>query len=125
MSEVNTNLTRQDVDRRMRDFALRVIQLSTALPNGRVGDVLGKQILKSGTSIGANYREAGRASSTKQFVSTLEIAQREADETLYWIDLIERAELVQANRLNPLREECGELSAIITASIRRAKQNTE
>jgi four helix bundle protein len=114
------NLTRADVQKRMRDFALRIIRLSASLPNDRASDVLGKQVLKSGTSVGANYREAGRASSTKHFISTLEIAQREADETLYWLELIDGTGLIKSHRIEPLREECGELVAMLTASIRKA-----
>jgi four helix bundle protein len=115
---------RVEIETRTRDFALRVIRLTANLPKDRISDVIGKQLLKAGTSIGANYREAGRASSTKHFVSTLEIAQREADETLYWLDLLEGADLVAASRLTALKDECRELLAIITASIRKAKQSS-
>jgi four helix bundle protein len=114
-------MERRDIEQRTKNFALRVIRLTTALPDGRMADVIGKQLLKSGTSIGANYREAGRASSTKHFVSTMEIAQREADETLYWLELLEGAEFITSERLTSLKEECRELLAIITASIRKAK----
>jgi len=76
-------MNRRDIEQQTKDLSLRIIKLTTALPKGRASDVIGKQLLKSGTSLGANYREAGRASSTKHFVNTLEIAHREADETLY------------------------------------------
>jgi len=116
-------MQRDEMCERTSEFALRVIRLVAALPDDRVGNVLGKQILKSGTSIGANYREASRASSPRQFVSTLEIVQRETDETLYWIDLIDRANLLPAGKLDTLKKECDELLSIVTASIRTAKQN--
>jgi four helix bundle protein len=77
----------QDLRKRTKQFAVRVVRLSASLPANRVGDVLGRQILKSGTSVGANYREALRASSKRHFISTLEISAREADETLYWLKI--------------------------------------
>ncbi len=109
---------------RTQDFAVRIVKLVAALPNGRIFDVLGKQILKSGTSIGANYREAVRASSRRHFVTNLEVVQREADETLYWLDLLSETELVKPNRLTALKTECNELLSIITATIRTTKKCT-
>lgn len=106
---------------RVRRFSLRIIRLSSALPKGRVGDTLGRQVLRCGTSVGANYCEAARASSKRHFVTTMEIAQREASETLYWLDLIGDAELVTTQRIAPLRQECQEILAILTAAIRTAK----
>lgn len=84
--------------------------------------VLGRQLVKSGTSIGANYREAARASTKRHFVTTLEIAQREASETDYWLTLLAESDLLPSKRLEPLRHECHELIAILTASIRTAKK---
>ena len=84
---------------RTKKFALRVIRLVTSLPAGRVGDVFGRQLLKSGTSVGANYREALRASSRRHFITTTEIAAREADETLYWMELLVESGTVRASRL--------------------------
>jgi four helix bundle protein len=107
---------------RTRSFAVRIIRLVAALPKGRTGDVLGRQVLKSGTAIGANYCEGLRASTRRHFVTTLEIAQREADETLYWLDLIAEAELVKSERLKGIRKECDELLCILTATIRTAKR---
>jgi four helix bundle protein len=108
---------------RTKAFALRIIRLVAALPKDRVADVLGRQLLKSGTSIGANYREAVGASSRRQFITTLEIAQRECEETLYWIDLIRESGLFPTRRLEDLLGEAGELRAILTATIRTAKNN--
>lgn len=81
--------------------------------------------MKSGTSIGANYKEAQHATSHKHFITTMEIAQREAAETEYWLELIVEAEIVEAKVLKDLRSECSELKAILTASIRTAKKNQE
>ena len=106
---------------RTKQFALRIIRLVAALPKNRLGEVLGRQILRSGTSIGANYHEALRASSRKQFISTLQIVLREADETLYWLELILEAEGVKPSRLGPLIAECRELVAIFVATIRTSK----
>jgi four helix bundle protein len=107
---------------RTKQFALRIIKLVAALPKNRVGDVLGRQILRSGTSIGANYREALRASSRKHFISTLEIVLREADETLYWLELIRESETVKPSRLEAITKECSELVAIFVATIRSTKE---
>ena len=106
---------------RTKQFALRIVKLSAALPTTRLGDVLGRQILKSGTSVGANYREATRASSKRHFISTLQIALREADETMYWLELISESSLVKPSRLEPLTNECNELIAILVATVRSAK----
>lgn len=106
---------------RTKQFALRVIRLAAAMPKTRLGDVLARQILRSGTSVGANYREALRASSSKHFISMLEIVVREADETLYWLELIQDSECVTPARLGPLLEECEELVAIFVATIRSTK----
>ena len=106
---------------RTKAFALRIIRLVAALPKSRLGDVLGRQLLRSGISIGANYREALRASSRKQFISTLEIVLREADESLYWLELIAESAVMKPSRLAPLTVECHELVAILAATIRTTK----
>ena len=110
---------------RTKRFALRIIKLAAGLPAGRVGDVVGRQILKSGTSIGANYREALRASSKRHFISILEIAAREADETLYWLELLAESNIVKPPRLTPLIDETDQLIAILTATIRTAKSRSK
>jgi len=110
--------------RRTQTFGSRIVKLVAALPTGRISDVLGRQILKSGTSVGANYREACRASSTRHFISTAAICLREADETDYWIDLIRDAELMSDERLHPLQKECNELIAILVTTINTAKQSS-
>ncbi len=116
-------MNRDEMRRRTKDFALRIIRLCGALPNNRVGDVVARQILKAGTSIGANYREALRASSQRQFISIAEIAVREADETNYWLELIQDAGLVIPQLLKDLADECDQLTAILTATIKTAKSN--
>jgi len=116
-------MDRDELRERTKRFALRIIKLAAALPRNREGDVLGRQILKSGTSVGANYCEALRASSRKQFVSMTEIALREADETLYWLDLLAESEMMSAVRLADLRDECNQLIAILAATVKTSKEN--
>lgn len=106
---------------RTKAFALRIIKLSRALPASRVGDVIGRQVLRSETSVGANWREATRASSKRHFISTTDICIREAAETLYWLELLSESELVKPSRLSAIMDECNQLLAIFTATAKRAK----
>ncbi len=115
-------MNRREMQDRTKKFALRIIKLVANLPSGRTGDVLGRQLLKSGTSIGANYREACRASSRRHFVTTLEISAREADESQYWLELLAESNLIKASRLADLRKECTQIVAILTAACRTAKR---
>jgi len=117
-----STMTPDAMKARTRTFALRVIKLVGALPRNPVADVLGRQLMKSGTSIGANYREAQHASSRRHFATTLEIAQREADESLYWLELIATSGIIKPARIDPLQAECAELLSILTAAVRRAKR---
>jgi four helix bundle protein len=116
-------MNQQDLKLRTKQFALRIIRLSAALPNSREAEVLGRQLLKAGTSVGANYREALRASSRRHFISNLEICLREGDEAIYWLELLADSEIVSASRLNDLIDECNQLVAILTATVRSAKAN--
>jgi four helix bundle protein len=116
-------MNRDELRNRMKHFSLRIIQLVGRLPNNRLGDVLGKQILRSGTSIGANYCEAMRASSKRHFISIVEIAAREAAETQYWLELLAESDIFKPSLLSPLMQECNELAAILTATGRTAKRN--
>ncbi|MEM6853812.1 MAG: four helix bundle protein [Planctomycetota bacterium] len=117
-------MDRDELLARTKKFGVRIIKLSAALPKNQVGDTIGRQLLRSGTSVGANYHEACHASSNRHFITTMEVAQREARETEYWLDLVEQAELINPHQLADLRAECSELIAILTASIRTAKSNT-
>ena len=108
-------MDKRELEKRTKDFALRIIKLVAELPKGRIGDVLGYQILKSATSIGANYREANRAASKADFSYKINIAEREASETLYWLELLGESGIVPEERLSPLMAECDELVAIFTA----------
>ncbi len=108
---------------RTKSFALRIIKLVAAMPDGPLGDVLGRQVLKSGTSVGANYREALRASSKKHFASIIEIVLREADETLYWLELLAESGTLKPSRLADLIQECNELVAIFTTTAKTSRKS--
>jgi four helix bundle protein len=106
----------------MKSFAVRVLRLGDALPRGRAGDIIARQLIRCGTSIGANYRAACRAKSPADFVAKLAIAEEEADEVTYWLDLVTEAKLVKPPRLDALRKEANELTAILVASIKTARR---
>jgi four helix bundle protein len=118
-------MNRELLKKRTKNFALRIIRLATSIPRGRTGEVIGRQVLKSGTSIGANYREALRASSKKHFLSTIRIVVREADETLYWLELLAESNTIKPSQLTNLIQECSELIAIFSATQKttRSKRN--
>ena len=111
-----------DLKRRTKAFALRVIKLVEALPKTRTADVIGRQLLRCGTSVGANYRAAARARSNADFIAKMGIVEEEADESLYWMELLVESGLVDAERLAPLMTETNEIVAIIVASINTARQ---
>lgn len=110
-----------DLRVRTKAFLRRVIRLFAALPRNPVGQILGRQLLRAGTSIGANHREASRARSKAEFIAKLGDCLKEADESEYWLELIHDEKLVKPSRLQPLLRESGELVAIFTKSIRTAK----
>ena len=103
---------------RTKRFALDVIRLVECLPRGRTADVLGKQLLRAGTSVGANYRAACRGKSTADVVAKLGLVEEEADESLYWMELLMEAKLIQANAAEPLMSEADEIVAMTVASIK-------
>jgi four helix bundle protein len=115
-------MDRNEMTERVMLFGVAIVKLCSALPNNTIGWVLGKQLLKSGTSVGANYCEALRSSSQAHFVSIIEIAQRECAETKYWLALLRRSEVLDPSRLVELEDECDQLLRILTATSRTAKQ---
>jgi four helix bundle protein len=108
----------QEFKKRTKELALRVIKLVGALPKNTVSDVVGKQLIRSGTSVGANYRAACRARSTADLIAKLRIVEEEADECLYWIELIVEAKLVDATNLRSIMSETNEILAMTVASIK-------
>jgi four helix bundle protein len=105
---------------RTRHFALRIIRLVASLPSQRAADIVGRQLLRSGTSIGVNYREASRVATKRHFAAILSTALREADETLYWLELQRDAKLVRAQLLRDLVDESNQLVAILASSVKTA-----
>jgi four helix bundle protein len=103
------------LEKRTRDFGIRIIRLSTALPDTPEGREIRRQITKSGTSVGANYREANRARSKADFKSKIKICQGEASETQYWLEVIGELKWLSWERLKPEYDECCELLAIFTS----------
>jgi|SRR5687768_4451938 four helix bundle protein len=105
------------------DFALRAIKLQQYLAAEQKEFVLSKQVLRSGTSIGANVEEAGQAQSKSDFIHKLSIAQKEAFETHYWIRLLRDSRMLTASQADSLLADCEELQKMITASIKTVKRN--
>ena len=113
----------QDVELRARTktFALRIVRLYVSLPKTTEAQVLGKQVLRSGTSVGAHYREAQRAKSNADFISKIEGALQELDETAYWLELLVEAKIVPEDKLAPLVKETDELIAIFVTIVNKMK----
>ena len=109
-----------DLKIRTRDFALRIIRLYSSLPKSTEAQVIGKQVLRSGTSVGANYREGLRARSRPEYATKLNLSLMELEETLYWLELMEESVLKNLEVAN-LKIEAGELCAILVTLIKRAK----
>ena len=112
----------QDLRTRTTDFALRIIKLYTSLPKTSEAQVLGKQVLRSGTSIGANYREGHRAKSDADIVNKFETVLQELDETDYWLELLVKSNIMVAAKADPLRKEASELLAIFTTIVTKIKK---
>ena len=116
-------MTKEELKYRTKQFALMIIKLVEDLPNNRAGNTLGNQIIRSGTSVAANYRSACRARSHADFISKITVVEEECDGTLFWLEMILEANLLGMNRIEPLIKEANELTAIFTASGKSAKQN--
>ncbi|MCU0784167.1 MAG: four helix bundle protein [Verrucomicrobia bacterium] len=114
----------RDLKPRTKEFALRVIRMFSALPrNDAVAQILGKQVLRSGTSVGANYREASRARSKLEFISKIGDSLKEIEETEYWLELLVDSGCVKSTAMNPLLDETRQLIAIFTTIDKNAKGN--
>lgn len=112
----------QQFKERTRNVALRIIRLVDALPTPRAAEVIGRQLLRCGTSIGANYRAACRGKSAADMVAKLAIVEEEADEAIYWTELLIDARLVAKNRLASLIDELNQIVAMIVASQRTLRR---
>lgn len=120
MTEADTP-KREDLRKRTRAFALRIIKLYVSLPKSAEAQVIARQLLRSGTSVGAHYAEAYRAKSNKDFISKMEGALQELEETAYWFSLLKDAEIVNASKLADVTKECDELIAIFVTIVRKVK----
>jgi four helix bundle protein len=110
-----------DIMKRTKLFALRVIRLYSSLPKTTEAQVIGKQIIRSGTSVGAHVREANRSRSDAEMISKTEGALQELEETMYWLELLAEADIVRAERLSDLINEANELTAILVTSTKTLK----
>jgi four helix bundle protein len=126
MKDETKKLNKDDRDLRQRtkDFSIRIIRMYSTLSKSTEAQVLGKQVLRSGTSVGANYREACRARSKAEFVAKVGDCLKELDESSYWFELLEEAEIVAKSSLEPLQKECDELLAIFTTIAKKCKTTT-
>lgn len=111
----------KDLKIRTKEFALRVIRLYSALPKSTEAQVMGKQLLRSSTSVGAHYREGSRARSDAEFVSKIEGGLQELEETCYWMELLVEAGIVPESKLADLMDEANQLAAILTTCAKNAK----
>ena len=116
-------MDQEELKERTKQFALGIIRFTESLPRTRTADVLGGQLLRSGTSVGANYRSACRAKSVADFIAKMGIVEEEADESIYWLELLIGAKVVDATETELLIKEAKELLAITIASIKTARKN--
>ena len=115
-------MTQEEMKTRTKQFALRVIRLVESLPNGKAANVIGNQLLRSGTSVGANYRALCRAKSTADFINKLSIVEEEADESIYWMELLIEGKIVKENLLENLMDEGNQILSIVVSSIKTSKE---
>ena len=114
-------MDKAELEKRTKQFALRIIAFAATLPVGKIGDVIRYQLVKAGTSVGANYREANRAESRNDFIHKIGIVEKEASESQYWLEICDEAIFGDTRQREWLLQESGELLAIFTSSGRTAK----
>ncbi len=120
---IDKNEKPKDLQRRTKIFAIRIIKLVKFLEKDSVAKIIGKQILRSGTSVATNYRASCRAKSARDFISKISIVMEESDETLFWLELLEESNLVNAKTIADLKDEANQITAIMTASKTSAIKN--
>ena len=114
-----------DLHERLIEFAVRILNVVEALPNSRIGNHLGSQLVRSGTSPAPNYGEAQSAESRRDFIHKMKVALKELRETQVWLEIIKRKPLCDpSDRVDPLLEECNELIAVFVTSINTAQKNS-
>jgi four helix bundle protein len=114
-------MDKEELQNRTKRFALRIINLVKALPNKPEGRIIGNQLLRSGTSVGANYRAVCRARSNAEFIAKLGVVIEEADESAFWMELIVESSLLKKNLIEPLLKEADEIVSIMISSIKSAQ----
>ena len=119
---MNTLNRAKQLQARTKAFAIRIIEAFARLPKDEAARIIGRQFLRSGTSLAANYRAACRARSAADFISKVSIVTEEVDETLFWFELLVEADLISAKLAAPLLSECAELLKIFSASLATAKR---
>ena len=115
----------EELKKRTKAFALRIIRLTEALPKSRASDVIGRQLLRSGTSVGANYRAACRAKSRADFAAKMKIVEEECDESVYWMELLIESGKVKAGLLQDLTREADEILSVVVASIKTVRSRKQ
>ncbi len=115
-------MTPEEMKQRTKYFALRIIRLAEALPKTNEGSVISKQILKSGTSVGANYRAACRSRTDRDFMARMGTVEEEADETIYWLELIVESGMIKSELVHEIMQEAEEILRMIVASINTVKK---
>lgn len=118
-------MNRLELQKRTQQFGIRVIRLVDSLPKAKSAGVIGKQLLRSATAVGANYRSACRGRSRADFISKFGIALEEADETLYWMELLVDSGLVSRNRIVNLIDEANQIVSILAASSKTVRSNSK
>ena len=114
-------MTLNELKLRTKTYANRVVKLCSSLPNNWVAQTLGRQLLRSGTSVGANYRAVCRAKSKLDFINKLRIVEEECDESLFWMELLVDNEIIKLSRLKDLMKEASEILAITVSSAKTAR----
>ena len=118
-------MNEEDLRKRTKQFALRIMKLVAALPKSIEGRVVGNQLIRSGTSVGTNYRAACKGRSKAEFIAKLGIVEEEADESAYWMELIIEGDLLKEELVQPLLDEANEIAAIMAASRITASKGTQ
>ncbi len=112
----------EELKKRTKNFSLRILKLYEELCKTKKGEIIGNQLLRAGTSVGANYRAVCRAKSNADFIYKIQIVEEEADESVFWLEVISEAKIIKATRLSDLLKEAKELTAIFTQSAKTAKK---
>ena len=118
-------MNNENLKSRTKQFALRIIKLVENLPRDTVSSVIGRQLLRAGTSVGANYRAACRSKSAADFISKMGTVEEEADESAYWMELLVEADKISLAKISALLQEANELTAIAVSSINTARKSSK